>query len=83
LYGKIKDSHPDSKLPESYIYHKTVYDEEMLAEVLLKAGFHNPKRYNWRDTDHWHVDDFSQAYIPHMEKEKGTLISLNMEAVKT
>lgn len=83
LYGKMEDSHPNSKLPKIYIYHKTVYDEERLAEVLLKAGFRNPKRYNWRDTEHSHIDDFSQAYIPHLEKERGTLISLNMEARKT
>jgi hypothetical protein len=27
-------------------------------------------------------DDHSQAYLPHMDKENGTLISLNIEAVK-
>jgi hypothetical protein len=27
-------------------------------------------------------DDYSQAYIPHMDKEGGRLISLNLEAEK-
>jgi len=27
------------------------------------------------------VDDFSQAYLPHMDKEHGTLVSLNLEGV--
>jgi hypothetical protein len=27
-------------------------------------------------------DDHSQAYIPHMDKENGTLISLNIETIK-
>ena len=40
------------------------------------------KRYDWRDTEHAEFDDHSQAYLPHMDKENGTLISLNIEAVK-
>ena len=84
LYGKIhfENGIPGLPLPQT-IYHKTVYDEEKLAEVLLKVGFRNPKRYDWHDTEHSNIDDFSQAYIPHMDKERGTLISLNMEARKT
>ena len=27
-------------------------------------------------------DDYSQAYIPHMDKERGILISLNVEATR-
>jgi predicted SAM-dependent methyltransferase len=38
--------------------------------------------YDWRKTSHAHFDDHSQAYIPHMDKENGTLISLNVECVK-
>ena len=37
------------------------------------------RRYDWRETEHANVDDFSQAYIPHMDKERGVLISLNVE----
>ncbi|MGH7660527.1 MAG: hypothetical protein ACRENA_06385 [Vulcanimicrobiaceae bacterium] len=38
--------------------------------------------WRWQDVDHGSVDDFSQAYFPHMEKEKGILLNLNMQAYK-
>jgi predicted SAM-dependent methyltransferase len=75
LYGKMKMS-------DQSIYHKTVYDFNGLRKKLTLVGFYSIKRYNWRDTEHSHVDDHSQAYLPHMNKETGTLISLNIEAVK-
>jgi len=28
------------------------------------------------------LDDYSQAYVPHMDKENGILISLNVECHK-
>ena len=40
------------------------------------------KKYNWRKTEHSMFDDHSQAYLPHMDKENGILISLNVECVK-
>jgi hypothetical protein len=46
------------------------------------VGFKNVHRYDWRQTIHKDYDDFSQAYIPHMDKEHGILISLNVEAEK-
>jgi predicted SAM-dependent methyltransferase len=65
-----------------YDFHKMVFDEKLLHELLLQAGFVAVKRYNWRQTDHSWLDDYSQAYLPHMEKETGQLMSLNLEAVK-
>ena len=65
------------------IYHKTVYDFQALAAVLKQAGFSDIRRYDWRRTRHLDYDDFSQAYIPHMDKTNGKLISLNVEARKT
>jgi predicted SAM-dependent methyltransferase len=64
-----------------YLYniHYNVFDFESLRDVLKKTGFENIHRYEWRDTEHADVDDYSQAYIPHMDKENGTLISLNIE----
>ena len=61
-----------------------VFDYSSLAEGLMEAGFWIPKRYDWRDTDVgiWGIDDYSQAYLPHMDKENGTLMSLNVEAIK-
>ena len=64
------------------IYHKTTYDFEGLKRLLEEIGFHNIRRYDWRKTEHSQFDDHSQAYIPHMDKEKGILISLNIEAEK-
>jgi predicted SAM-dependent methyltransferase len=75
LYGELK-------MGESTIYHKTVYDFESISRLFLDHGFTNAHRYDWRETDHSEHDDHSQAYIPHMDKEHGTLISLNVECQK-
>jgi len=75
LYGKM---YMDGKA----IYHKTAYDYARLKSVLFKAGFNYVRMYDWKDTEHSMYDDHSQAYLPHMDKENGTLISLNMEAIK-
>jgi predicted SAM-dependent methyltransferase len=64
------------------IYHRTTYDYRSLEAMCLKAGFRSCRRYDWRETIHKKYDDLSQAYIPHMDKEHGLLISLNVEAVK-
>ena len=75
LYGKMM-------MLKKTIYHKTVYDFNDLKELLEEVGFRNVKKYDWRETDHSEFDDHSQAYIPHMDKENGTLISLNVECLK-
>jgi predicted SAM-dependent methyltransferase len=62
--------------------HYRVFDFETLSEVLKKIGFKNVYKYDWRETVHKDYDDFSQAYIPHMDKDSGILISLNVEARK-
>lgn len=33
----------------------------------------------WKNTEHSQFDDYSQSYIPHMDKINGTLMSLNVE----
>ncbi|HEY4120265.1 MAG TPA: hypothetical protein VGM56_20510, partial [Byssovorax sp.] len=65
-----------------HIYHRVAYDYRSLERTLLGAGFTGVRRWNWRETEHAHIDDFSQAYHPHMDKANGTLVSLNVEAVK-
>ncbi len=76
LYGKME-------MGPFTIYHKKVYDFNSLATMLHKAGFKNTKLYNWKETEHAHIDDHSQAYmLPDRDKEKGILISLNVECVK-
>jgi predicted SAM-dependent methyltransferase len=79
LYGRMVIKTPEG---EKIIYHKTVYDFKSLKDVLESVGFKNIHRYDWCETIHRDYDDFSQAYIPHMDKEKGILISLNVEAEK-
>lgn len=63
------------------IYQKTVYDYKSLKNLLENNGFTNIKKYDWRKTVHKDYDDYSQAYIPHMD-QKGIHISLNIEATK-
>jgi len=80
LYGRMQ---PGGQGDAPVIYHKTVYDFAALAALLEAAGFENTRRFDWRDTVHKDHDDHSQAYIPHMDKDNGRLISLNVEADKS
>ena len=77
LYGRWPI--PGSK---KVVYHKTTYDYTDLKHLLEVNGFKNFCRYDWHKTIHKDYDDYSQAYIPHMDKKHGTLISLNVEAQK-
>ena len=79
LYGRWPITTPSG---EQCLYHRTVYDFEGLRRVLESARFTNVHRYDWRTTIHRDYDDYSQAYVPHMDKDHGTLISLNVEATK-
>lgn len=82
LYGKMK-------LNESTIYHKTTYNFSSLSKLLIEMGFKDPNRYDWRKTEHSHIDDHSSAHIPHDPEaiksrkfDNHTLISLNVECKK-
>lgn len=68
----------------NYLYniHYNVFDYETLGTELANVGFIEYKKYDWRITEHAEYDDFSQAYIPHMDKGNGLLISLNVECKK-
>lgn len=79
LYGRMEI---DTEEGNKFLYHKTVYDYNSLQTLLQENGFNNVRRYDWRETIHKDYDDHSQAYIPHMDKENGVLISLNVEANK-
>ena len=65
-----------------YDYHQMVFDKKLLEKDLKELGFKNLRLYDWTKTEHAQVDDFSQAYLPHMDKENGMLMSLNLEAEK-
>ena len=79
LYGQMKIK---TNTGEVSLYHKTVYNFNSLSKILLSNGFSNVKRYRWQETIHKSYDDHSQAYFPHMDKENGLLLSLNVEGVK-
>ncbi|MCC4244771.1 class I SAM-dependent methyltransferase [Stappia indica] len=67
---------------DQYDYHKMVFDEETLSATLIDVGFSSTRRWDWRTTEHSGLDDYSQAYLPHMAKDTGRLVSLNLEGVK-
>jgi predicted SAM-dependent methyltransferase len=63
-------------------FHYVGFDFETLKEDLEKIGFTDIRLWDWRKTPHSHIDDFSQCYLPHMDKDNGTLMSLNIMATK-
>lgn len=75
LYGRMP-------MGNKTIYHKTVYDFHSLKTLLESIGMLEVKKYNWEETEHSQFDDHSQAYLPHMDKENGTSMSLNVECIK-
>lgn len=64
--------------------HGMIFDFDLLRDGLEAAGFTDIRRYDWRDTElgEMGIDDYSQAYLPHMDKENGRLMMLNVEAKK-
>ncbi len=65
-----------------YNFHYMAFDYSLLEKELLKLGYRDIRLWDWRETEHSNVDDYSQAYLPHMDKENGVLMSLNIEATK-
>lgn len=64
------------------IYHKQIFDNNSLSELMYRIGFKRIKKYDCEKVKPFSkVDDQSHAYLPHMDKN-GTLISLNVEGVK-
>ena len=59
-----------------------VFDFKTLSKILKDVGFIKVERYDWRKTEHHHIDDYSQSYYPHMDKDNGILLSLNVECIK-
>lgn len=69
---------------DKYDWHGMIFDFKLMKHALKEVGFENVRRYDWRKTDIGKMgfDDYSQAYLPHMDKEKGRLMMLNVEAIK-
>jgi len=76
FYGKWKIS------DDLTVYHKTIYDFESLENLLSSSGLREIRKWDWKTTSHSVFDDYSQAYLPHMNKKNGILISLNVECIK-
>jgi predicted SAM-dependent methyltransferase len=67
---------------DEYDFHGNIFDFDSLKNLLVEAGFKKVQLWDWRETEHTHIDDYSQAYLPHMQKETGALVSLNVEGHK-
>jgi predicted SAM-dependent methyltransferase len=65
-----------------YNFHYNIFDFNSLCQLLMASGFEGVRRYDWRHTEHCNIDDYSQAYYPHLDKKDGMLLSLNVEATK-
>ncbi|MDB0018052.1 methyltransferase domain-containing protein [Planktomarina temperata] len=91
IYSKYKDLEHQGILGPLYgkwsattaetIYHKTVYDKPSLERLLTSVGFKNISSYDPHNTEHAEYDDYSMAYVPHMDKT-GIMLSLNIECEK-
>jgi predicted SAM-dependent methyltransferase len=69
---------------DEYDWHGMIYDFKTLERGLVEAGFEYVTYYDWRkfDVGVHNMDDFSQAYLPHMDKDNGKLMMLNLVATK-
>ena len=65
-----------------YDWHGMIFDFPTLSAGLEEAGFVDVRCYDWCRTfvGREGIDDYSQAYLPHMDKENGRLMMLNVEA---
>ena len=69
---------------DEVIYHKTVYDFQSLEKLLLNNVFESIRMWRSEDVfvgENEGFDDYSQAYVPHMDKS-GIHTSLNLECNK-
>ena len=62
-------------------YHFVTFDMNSMINDLSNIGFSSIEEYDHKLTEHALIDDFSQAYLPHLDPN-GTLMSLNIQAVK-
>jgi predicted SAM-dependent methyltransferase len=86
-YQKTKDLRAISGMlygGQDYIEnnHFWIWDFNTLKKELMCVGFKNVGKYNWQNTEHSYIDDYTQSYLPYLDKENGTLFSLNIEATK-
>lgn len=59
--------------------HCVGFDEFLMRDLLTKVGFTNIRWWDWRQTEHSAFDDYASCYLPHLKKDGGRLMSLNLE----
>lgn len=64
-----------------YNFHHIAFDMKQITDILERNGFTNISTYDWKTFLPEGFDDYSRAYIPHMD-ESGRLMSLNIIAHK-
>tara|TARA_Y100000768_G_scaffold61033_1_gene41470 strand:- start:2734 stop:3291 length:558 start_codon:yes stop_codon:yes gene_type:complete len=66
------------------IYHKQIFDFKSLKNQLEHVGYRDVDYWEWKDfiSNYPDYDDHSQAYFPHMDKENGIHVSLNVICIK-
>ena len=69
---------------DEIIYHRQIFDSLSLTTQLNEVGFYDVKEWDWRKfiSQQPDFDDHSQAYFPHMDKDNGIHVSLNLIAKK-
>lgn len=60
--------------------HHCTFDAEYFGGLLGNAGFENIRDYDWRGFLPPGYDDFSRAYMPHMDFENGIQMMINVMA---
>ena len=59
--------------------HTVTFDRKTLSRYLDQAGFVDIGTWDWRQTEQKDHDDFARAMLPHLDFERGKLMSLNMK----
>lgn len=79
IYGRLSIFTPAGK---KTITMQSQYDVKSLTKIFTTHKFYNIEQWDWRKTEHSDIDDYSQAYWPHMQKDDGIMLSLNIQAQK-
>jgi predicted SAM-dependent methyltransferase len=66
-----------------YNFHHVAFDFSSFKGLLESAGFVGVERYEWQAFLPENYDDYSRAYLPHMDFDNGRLMSLNLIARKS
>jgi predicted SAM-dependent methyltransferase len=66
--------------------HGMLFDFNLIKNGMENIGFKRIERYNWHETEMYKnnkdFDDFSRAYLPHMDFKNGRLMMLNIKGIK-